>query len=85
MQSTRIDWVSMIVPLVGILALGAAFIIIPESSQQMLDTIRGFLGDDLGIYYILLGILAFGATLFMAFSKFGNIKLGKVNMHYIFG
>jgi len=79
MKDSRIDWISMIVPLIGIVALGVAFIVIPDSSQQMLDTIRGFLGDDIGIYYILLGILTFGATMFMAFSKFGNIKLGNID------
>jgi len=79
MKKTQIDWLSMIVPMIGILALGIVFIVMPESSRQLLDTIRGFLGDDIGIYYILLGILALGATMFMAFSKYGKIRLGNTD------
>jgi len=79
MKDNRIDWVSMIVPMIGIIALGVMFIALPESSQNMLDTIRGFLGDDIGVYYILLGVLSLGVTLYMAFSKYGTIKLGNVD------
>ena len=73
---SRIDWVAVFVPLFGVLLLCALFIIVPEQSKLMLTTIRTFIGDDLGIYYILIGLLVFGATMYMAFSKFGKIKLG---------
>lgn len=76
-ESKQIDWMAMIVPLVGILILGAVFVVIPQQSQRTLDVIRGFLGDDFGLYYLLMGLFTFGVTLFMAFSKFGKIKLGK--------
>jgi len=79
MKNTQVDWVSMIVPMVCIIILGTVFIVVPETSQQTLDTIRGFLGDDIGVYFILLGLVSFGITLFMAFSKFGAIKLGNVD------
>ena len=73
---SRIDWVAVFVPLLGVLVLCALFIIVPEQSKLMLTTIRTFIGDDLGIYYILIGILVFGATMYMAFSRLGKIKLG---------
>jgi len=78
MKDTQLDWISMIVPLLGITALGVLFVVLPESSQHLLDTIRGFLGDDIGVYYILIGLLTLGATMVMAFSKVGNIKLGNI-------
>jgi len=79
LKNSGIDWISVIVPLVGILALGAVFMIIPEQSQNFLARARSLLGDDMGLYYILLGVLIFGATMYMAFSKYGNIRLGKVD------
>ena len=51
--------------------------VIPSQSKIVLEMIRGFLGDDCGIYYALLGCGIFGCTLYMAFSKFGKIRLGK--------
>lgn len=39
--------------------------------------IRGFLGNDCGIYYAMLGVGIFACSLYIAFSKYGKIKLGK--------
>ena len=77
-KAKNIDSIVMIVPLVGVLLLCALFMLIPEQSKIVLNTVRIFIGDDMGIYYILIGILAFGATMFMAFSKYGEIKLGNI-------
>ena len=77
MKKLQIDWISMIVPLVGALFLAVLFMLIPEESTIVLDRIRGFLGDDIGVYYILMGLFAFGATMYIAFSKYGQIRLGK--------
>ena len=75
---SQIDWISMIVPLGGVLFLCVLFMIMPEQSKLMLTTVRTFLGDDMGLYYILIGVFSLGATMYMAFSKFGKIKLGNV-------
>jgi len=72
----QVDWIAMIVPLLGVICLGALFLAMPEQSLTVLSSIRGFLGDDFGIYYILMGMFAFGATMYIAFSRFGQIKLG---------
>jgi BCCT family betaine/carnitine transporter len=77
--SSQFDWIAMFVPLLGVLLLCLLFFVSPEQSKQMLTIVRSFLGDDIGIYYILIGLLAFGATIFMAFSRFGSIKLGTVD------
>lgn len=44
--------------------------------EYHLSVVRGFLGDDFGLYYALLGVGIVGCTLYIAFSKFGKIKLG---------
>jgi BCCT family betaine/carnitine transporter len=71
-----IDWFSMLVPLAGVVLLGVLFASIPEGSANILNAIRSFIGDDIGIYYILMGLFTLGATIYIAFSKYGKIKLG---------
>jgi len=77
-NTSNIDWISMIVPLVGVLVLALVFAFV-EGADRVLLIIRGFLGDDMGIYYILMGLFALGATMFIAFSRFGKIKLGAID------
>ena len=72
-----IDWFSIIIPLLIVSLICIIFMVIPSQSKIVLEMIRGFLGDDCGIYYALLGCGIFGCTLYMAFSKFGKIRLGK--------
>ncbi|MCM1237176.1 MAG: BCCT family transporter, partial [Ruminococcus flavefaciens] len=74
----QIDWVSVIVPLIGIIVLCAIFMAMPERSMAVLQMVRGFLGDDCGIYYAMLGVGIFICTLYIAFSKYGTIKLGDI-------
>lgn len=73
----RLDWFSMIVPLIGVIAMCIMFMVFPNESTAVLKNIRGFLGDDFGIYYAILGLGIFACTMFIAFSKYGKIKLGK--------
>jgi len=81
-KKSRIDWISTIVPLAGILILCSFFMIVPEQSKATLTAVRFFFGDDMGIYYILIGIASLGATMYMAFSKYGKIKLGSGEPEY---
>lgn len=74
----QIDWFSTLVPLAGVLVLCVIFMALPGQSTIVLQTIRGFLGDDCGIYYALLGTGIFGCTMYIAFSKYGKIKLGNI-------
>jgi len=76
MEKERLDLLTMIVPLIGIVTLGILFFVAPTQSQEMLDTVRGFLGNDIGAYYILIGVMAFCTAMYMAFSKFGDVRLG---------
>ena len=77
MKKTRnYDWTAMLVPLLGVVLLCALFMALPDHSKAVLQTLRDFFGDDMGLYYILIGLAALGATLFMAFSRYGKIRLG---------
>ena len=74
----QIDWVATVVPLVGVVALCVIFMLLPSQSAMILGIIRGFLGDTCGLYYALLGVGIFACSLYIAFSKYGKIKLGNV-------
>lgn len=73
----QIDWISTLLPLAGVVILGLVFMLQPVQSALVLDSIRNFFGDDFGIYYALLGVGMLIVSLYIAFSKFGKIKLGE--------
>ena len=50
----RLDYVSMIIPLLGVVLLCVLFMLMPAKSSYIIQMIRGFLGNDCGIYYALL-------------------------------
>ncbi|MDD7739009.1 MAG: BCCT family transporter [Fusicatenibacter sp.] len=74
---TQIDWASIWIPLCVIAVLCIFFVTVPDQSAELLDGIRGFLGDDCGLYYAVLGVGMFGCSIYFAFSKYGRIRLGK--------
>lgn len=72
----EIDWASTVIPLAGVVLLCAVFMVFPGQSVLILQTIRGFLGNECGIYYAILGTGTFASSLFLAFSRYGRIRLG---------
>ena len=75
---TKVDWPTTLIPFVIVLALMIVFMLIPEQSKTFVETVRGFLGDTCGLYYALFGVGVLATTLYVAFSKYGKIKLGNL-------
>ena len=75
---SQLDLSAMIIPLVAVVSLCLLFIIMPEQSNAFVDTVRGFLGNQLGFFYIVLGFGLFLASVGIAVSKIGSIRLGNV-------
>ena len=75
----KIDWITTLIPLIGIVFLTILFIAFPQQSTNTLDILRDFLGNQLGFYYMLLGLGIFICSLYIAFSKYGDIVLGKTD------
>lgn len=73
---SRLDWVTTLIPLAAILSLCILFLLFPEGSENIVASIRFFLGDQLGSYYLILGLGIFFCSLYIAFSRYGTIKLG---------
>lgn len=73
----EIDWFSVIIPLVGVILISTLFLLFPQKSSDVIQKIRFFLGDQCGIYYAVLGLGIFLCSIYIAFSKYGSIVLGK--------
>lgn len=79
-ENRKIEWSTMLIPFIIVLFLMTVFMIIPEQSKAIVDTMRGFFGDTIGIYYPLLAIGSVVCALFVAIKpKYGNIKLGDID------
>ena len=72
----RIDPTTTIAPLIVLIALCAVFVINPEGSTNVLSAIRGFLGTQLGLYYLVVALGIFLVSLYISFSDLGKVRLG---------
>ena len=72
----KIDWIITFVPLFLVLCLCISFFFMPEQSNDILRRIRFILGDTFGTYYLIVGLVVFLLSLFIACSKYGDIVLG---------
>ena len=77
MTKGRIDWMITLVPFVLIMALAMYLFIFPDNANGVIAQVRFFFGDTLGSYYLLIGIGVFAVSVFLAFSKYGDIVLGE--------
>lgn len=76
-NKTKIDWMITLVPLAIVVALSILFFFMPEQSNVVLSQIRFFFGDTFGTYYLIIGLGILLLSLYIAFSKYGNIVLGE--------
>ena len=75
----RIDWLITLVPFIIIMALAGYLFAFPEQANSTIEDIRFFFGDTLGAFYILMGIGVLIVSVFLSFTKYGDIVLGEQN------
>lgn len=76
-EKKKIDWVTMLIPFAIVVALMGIFMIAPEQSKSTVDSLRGFFGDTIGIYYPILAIGSVVCALYVAMNnRYGSIRLG---------
>ncbi len=75
-MKNKIDWMITLLPLCIIVVLCVVFFIAPEQSNVVLSQIRFFFGDTFGSYYLVIGLGIFILSIYIAFSKYGDIVLG---------
>lgn len=79
LKSNRIDWMITLAPFVLIMALAGVLFIFPEQSNDIIGQVRFFFGDTLGIYYLVIGLGVLLVSIFLSFSKYGDVVLGEPN------
>lgn len=79
LKSNRIDWMITLAPFMLIIALAGVLFIFPEQSNDIIGQIRFFFGDTLGIYYLVIGLSVLLVSIFLSFSKYGDVVLGEPN------
>lgn len=67
----------MLIPFAIVLAMMTVFMIEPEGSKNVVDTLRTFFGNTIGIYYPILAIACVIICIYLAMTpKYAEIKLG---------
>lgn len=79
LEEKQLDWTITLLPLILIIVLCGVFFIAPEKSNEVLSKIRFILGNTLGTYYLIISLGIFLFSLYIAYSKYGNIILGNPN------
>ncbi len=75
-DNKRIDFFVTLLPFLLILFMCFFFFLQPDRSNEVLSAVRSFLGDAFGLYYLVIGLFFFLLSLFLCFSRFGEIRLG---------
>lgn len=78
-NKNRVDWIITLVPFFLIMGLAIFLFFLPDQANGVISQVRFFFGDTLGSYYLLMGIGVLIISLFLSFSKYGNIVLGEPN------
>lgn len=79
LKAGRIDWMITLAPFIIIMALAGVLFIFPDQSNDIIGDVRFFFGDTLGIYYLVIGLGVLLFSIFLSFSKYGDVVLGEQN------
>ncbi|MGO4962697.1 BCCT family transporter [Anaerovoracaceae bacterium Sow4_D4] len=79
LKSSRIDWLITLAPFIIIMSLAGVLFIFPNESNDIIGQVRFFFGDTLGIYYLIIGIGVLLVSVFLSFSRYGDVVLGEPN------
>lgn len=75
----QIDWMITLIPLAIVVVLCMLFVFMPGESNTVLSQIRFLFGDTFGVYYLIIGLGIFLVSIYISFSKYGDIVLGEPN------
>ncbi|WP_081828126.1 BCCT family transporter [Oribacterium sp. FC2011] len=76
-DKNRIDWVITLVPFLLIGLMCVFFFVMPQESNVIINSIRSYLGDSFGVYYLFIGLAFAVISIYIACSDIGNIVLGE--------
>ncbi|MFK2825511.1 BCCT family transporter [Bacillus sp. B190/17] len=76
MEQSRIDKFIFTTALLVLGAFTVPVLLNPEKGNQFLGSVLGLISGKFGSLYLLVTFVIFGVLLYLAMSKYGNIKLG---------
>lgn len=79
LKTNKIDWLITLAPFIIIMALAGVLFIFPNESNAIIGKVRFFFGDTLGLYYLVIGVGVLIISIFLSFSKYGDVVLGEPN------
>lgn len=79
LKSNRIDWLITLAPFIIIMALAGVLFAFPDESNNIISKVRFLFGDTMGIYYLIIGVGVLIVSIFLSFSRYGNVVLGEPN------
>ena len=74
-----IDWMITLLPLAIVTGIAAVLLTFPQQSMMIIDSLWNFFVNKLGFFYILLGFGVVCIAFYLAFSKYGTIRLGALD------
>lgn len=77
LKKGRIDWLITLAPFIIIMALAGILFVFPDGSNEIIGNVRFFFGNTLGIYYLVIGLGVLLISIYLSFSKYGNVVLGE--------
>lgn len=75
-ESNRIDWMITLVPFILIMSLALYLFLFPDQANGVIAQVRFFFGDTVGLYYLVIGLGVLLVSIYLSFSKYGDIVLG---------
>jgi len=77
-STVQIDLYMIFFPLIAIALISGGIFFFPETAKNGISFLWNIMVNKLGFFYMLLGIAMVVIALYLAFSKYGKIKLGKL-------
>lgn len=79
LRRPRYDWTLTVLPLVLLVLITSLLLTFPEATGSVIRYLRNLFGNEFGVYYLVLGFAFIVISLCLAFSKYGKVKLGKLD------
>lgn len=75
-KNNLMDWQTFVGALLLILLVTVPLMVFPDQGEAFVLAASNYLTSHFGLLYLLMGLTIFGFLLYIAFSRYGHIKLG---------
>ena len=79
LKNGKIDWMITLVPFILIMSLAGVLFTFSNESNRIIGAVRYFFSDTMGSYYLILGVGVLLVSIYLSFSKYGDVVLGEPN------